>query len=87
MYSKTFFRKEYDDGVYDDVILNPIVDYGGRAFSKIYKPFDLEMEHIYPDFEIYRKYKELYGTKNHKEKKLEPFYMLPMLVFRLMEKH
>ena len=70
MYSKTFFRKEYDDGIYDDIILNPTVDYGGRAFSQIYKRFDPEMEHIYPDFEIYRKYKELYGTKKRQREEI-----------------
>ena len=70
MYSKTFFRKEYDDGIYDDIILNPTVDYGGRAFSQIYKQFDPEMEHIYPDFEIYRKYKELYGTKKRQREEI-----------------
>lgn len=63
MYNKTFFRKEYDDGIYDKRILYPSVEYGGRAFSQIYKPFDLEMEQIEPDFTIYDKYRELYGTR------------------------
>lgn len=63
MYTKTFFRKEYDDGIYDQTILDPSVEYGGFAFSQKYKPFDLEMEHIIPDFEIYRKYANLYSTK------------------------
>ena len=53
MYTKTFFRKEYDDGIYDNAILNSSVEYGGRAFSQVYKPFDKEMEYIIPDFEIY----------------------------------
>lgn len=67
MYTKTFFRKEYDDGVYDQIILNPSVEYGGRAFSEKYKPFDLEMERIIPDFEIYQKYKQFYGVTKHKK--------------------
>lgn len=33
MYTKVFFRKEYEDGIYDEIILNPKVEYGGRAFS------------------------------------------------------
>lgn len=61
-YTSVFFRKEYDDGIFDDKILLPNVEYGGRAFSKQYKPFDLEMEQVIPDFEIYKKYKEQYGT-------------------------
>lgn len=52
-YTKTFLRKEYDDGVYDKVILNPTVEYGGRAFSEVYRPFDLEMERIEPDMWMY----------------------------------
>ena len=62
-YTKTFFRKEYDDGVYDKTIFTPSIEYGGRAFSNIYKPFPREMEEIEPDFTIYDKYRELYGTR------------------------
>lgn len=61
-YTSVFFRKEYDDGIFDDKILYSNVEYGGRAFSEQYKPFDLEMEQVIPDFEIYKKYKEQYGT-------------------------
>lgn len=71
MYTKTFFRKEYDDGIYDTAILQPSVEYGGRAFSKKYKPFDLEMERIAPDFEIYRKYKSFYGKGPAKEEQFK----------------
>lgn len=60
-YTQTFFRKEYDDGLYDNRILLPSVEYGGRAFSEQYKPFDLEIENIVPDFSIYNKYKLLYS--------------------------
>lgn len=62
MYTKTFLRKEYDDGIYDKRILNDSVEYGGRAFSQIYRPFDLEMERIEPDFSIYDNYRGLYGS-------------------------
>ena len=71
MYTKTFFRKEYDDGIYDNAIINSSVEYGGRAFSNIYRPFDLEMEHIVPDFEIYQKYKLLYGNGKKKQEELK----------------
>lgn len=62
-YSNTFFRKEYDDGIYDKRILLPNVEYGGRAFSDVYTPFDLEMERIEPDFSIYDKYRLRYGSR------------------------
>ena len=62
MYTKTFFRKEYEDGIYDRLIQDPSVDYGGRAFSSIYKPFDIEMEQIEPDLDIYNKYTNFYGS-------------------------
>jgi hypothetical protein len=32
-YTTAYFRKEYDDGVYDTDILKSNVIYGGRAFS------------------------------------------------------
>ena len=62
MYTKTYFRKDYDDGIYDKSILTPTVEYGGRAFSSVYKPYPLDMERIEPDFTIYDKYKSLYST-------------------------
>lgn len=62
-YTSIFFRKEYDDGVYDNRILRPNVEYGGRAFSELYKPYPLEMERIEPDFTIYDKYRDMYGTR------------------------
>ena len=65
-YSKTYFRKEYDDGLYDNSILKPNVLYGGRAFSQVYKPFNIEMELVEPDFEIYRKYSDYYGYTKKK---------------------
>ena len=54
-YTSIFFRKEYDDGIYDNKILRPNVEYGGRAFSEQYKPYSLEMEHIIPEFDISKK--------------------------------
>ena len=67
-YTKVFLRKEYDDGIFDKRMLEPNVEYGGRAFSEQYVPFDLEMERITPDFTIYEKYKNLYGTLRRDEK-------------------
>lgn len=71
MYTKTFFRKEYDDGIYNELILNSSVEYGGRAFSEKYIPFDLEMERIVPDFDIYKKYKDLYSNQIRKQEELK----------------
>ena len=62
MYTKVFYRKEYDDGIYNQILESPSIEYGGRAFSSIYKPFDLEMEKINPDLEMYWKYKDCYST-------------------------
>lgn len=70
-YTKTFFRKEYDDGLYDRAVLSPSIEYGGRAFSSQYKPFDPEMEHIIPDFEIYQKYKYKYGNTVRSQEELK----------------
>ena len=61
-YTTTFFRKEYDDGIYDNRILLPSVEYGGRAFSQVYKPFNEEMEMIEPDLSIYEKYNTSFGA-------------------------
>ena len=61
MYTKTFLRKEYDDGVYDKKILTPTVEYGGRAFSEIYQPFDMEMENIIPDFSTENIYHDIFS--------------------------
>lgn len=62
-YTKTYFRKEYNDGLYDQKILMPTVEYGGRAFSEIYKQLPIEAEHIEPDFEMYQRFSDLYGTR------------------------
>lgn len=69
-YTSVFFRKEYDDGIFDNKILCSNVEYGGRAFSEQYKPFDLEMEQVIPDFEIYKKYKEQYGTVKERREEI-----------------
>lgn len=62
-YTKTFYRKEYNDGIYDKQILMPTVEYGGRAFSETYKMLPIEAEYIEPDFEIYRRFSDLYGSR------------------------
>lgn len=67
-YTKTYFRKEYNDGIYTQEIQKPTVEYGGRAFSNVYKPFELECEKITPDFSIYERYASYYSsTKNDME--------------------
>ena len=59
-YTKAFFRKDYDDGIYDKSILLNNVEYGGRAFSNVYKPNNLDFEKIEPDIDIYSNYKNYY---------------------------
>ena len=71
MYTNTFLRKDYDDGIYDTSFIQPNVEYGGRAFSTIYKPFPLEMEKIEPDFSIYDKYRPLFGTTKTEQTSLK----------------
>lgn len=71
MYTKTFYRKEYDDGIFDKRILKPNVEYGGRAFSDVYQPFDMEMEKIEPDFSIYDKYRLFYSDKKRDQTELK----------------
>lgn len=70
-YTKAYFRKEYDDGIYDQKILLPNVEYGGRAFSKQYLPFSSEMEQIEPDFEIYQRFKDYYGWKKADQQQIK----------------
>lgn len=62
MYTKTYIRKEYDDGIYSKEFQLPNVSYGGRAFSATYKSLGSNIEDITPDFSIYENYKNLYGT-------------------------
>ena len=61
MYSAAFFRKEYDDGIYDRRFLADNVIYGGRAFSSVYQPMEMAAERIEPDWTIYDKYRTLYN--------------------------
>lgn len=62
MYTQFYFRKDYEDGIYDPVIQLPNVTYGGRAFSEVYQPQPFDYEKIVPDFSIYEKYKTHFGT-------------------------
>ncbi len=99
-YTTAYFRKEYDDGVYDTDILKSNVIYGGRAFSQTYRPFNKEMELIEPDFEIYRRYTSYYGdtkkdaqqiktllTATHFRLSLDGQTMLPFPHERLRPRH
>ncbi len=64
-YTKFFIRKEYDDGNYPPALFRENVSYGGRAFSPTkYIPLDEKIEQTIPDFSIYEKYINLYGTTN-----------------------
>ena len=71
MYTKVFYRKEYDDGIFDKKILRPNVEYGGRAFSDVYQPFEMGMEKIEPDFSIYDKYRLFYSDKKKPQQELK----------------
>ena len=64
-YSSSYFRKDYDDGIFDKRILLPGVTYGGHAFSETYTPNELEMERIVPDFDIYTPYQKQYHNTKH----------------------
>ena len=70
-YTKSYFRKEYNDGLYDQKILMPTVEYGGRAFSETYQQLPQEAEYIEPDFEIYRRFMGLYGTRLKDEQQIK----------------
>lgn len=62
-YTQFFIRKEYDDGNYPKELFQNNVTYGGRAFSPdLYIPFEDKIELTQPDFSIYEKYGNLYGT-------------------------
>ena len=62
-YTQFFIRKEYDDGLYVPQLFLPNVTYGGRAFNPTkYAPMAEEIEFSKPDFTIYDKYVDLYGT-------------------------
>jgi len=62
-YTQSYFRKDYEDGIYDKKILKDNVFYGGRAFSDKYIQFSKEIEHIKPDFTIYEKYMNYFSNK------------------------
>lgn len=62
-YTRFIVRKDYDDGVYNKKIFSQNVDYGGLAFTKnIYSPLPLDIETTLPDFTIYERYSENFGT-------------------------
>lgn len=60
-HEKVFFRKDYNDGIFNKKILEPNVDYGGYAFSgELYKPLDEGIESTYPDKYLYEKYRNTF---------------------------
>lgn len=63
-YSKFFYRQDIDDAVYPVKFLDfENIEYGGRAFSSLYIPMDLEIERCIPDKEIYRQFEETFNYK------------------------
>ena len=65
---KQLLPRKADDEVEPNDVSNTLIGVTNEGvveelslLTKENKPFDLEMEHIIPDFEIYRKYKDLYG--------------------------
>lgn len=62
-YTRFIIRKDYDDEIYDKTIFEKNVEYGGLAFSKNhYQPLPIEIESTIPDFHIYERYKDKFGT-------------------------
>lgn len=66
-YTKVYFRKDYDDGQYNPLIIKPNVSYGGRAFSKTYKSLGEEIERVQPEVDIYQKYSNLFLQNKNDE--------------------
>lgn len=58
MYSKMFYRKDYDNGHFDaEALNNPNIEYGGLAFTNnLYVPMEKSIELAVPDTSIYSKF-------------------------------
>lgn len=56
-FTKVYYRKEYNDGIFPKNIITPNCEYGGRAFNpKKYAPLPPEIEMTVPIIHIYDKY-------------------------------
>ena len=70
MYTKVYFRKDYDDGIFNNILSSNII-YGGKAFSQEYKKFNDEVEYIQPDFSIYENFLNSYGNNKQDLKQIK----------------
>ncbi len=67
-YTKTFLRKDYDDGVFPKQLRDPRLNYGGLAFTgNIYIPLDPEIEIQKPDKLLYTKVADRYKSAPERE--------------------
>lgn len=63
-FSRFFFRKEYDDGIFSKKIFDSNCEYGGRAFNPSkYVPLPKAIEMTAPDMHIYDKYINNFSSK------------------------
>lgn len=62
LFQRLYLRKDYNDGLYPEIMHKDNVVYGGRSFSDKYVPMKLEIENIKPDFSDYVQYGNYFGT-------------------------
>lgn len=66
-FNKIIYRKDYNDGDFPkELFTSPNIEYGGRAFGNIYKPFIEDIEKVYPDKYIYELYRKEFCTTKAK---------------------
>lgn len=62
-YNNFIYRKDYDDGVFPNVMEYPNLIYGGLSYSNnLYIPLSLEIEKTIPDTTIYNKMIKSFGN-------------------------
>lgn len=62
-FSTLYVRKDYDDGIYPKELFGSNIVLGGRAVSAgDYRPFPKEIERTIPDFSIYERHEENFGS-------------------------
>ena len=66
-FNKFIYRKDYQDGEYpSELLTNPKIVYGGKAFGDIYQPLEDDIEKQKADKYIYKAFNKLYcNTKNN----------------------
>lgn len=69
MYNKFIYRKDFYDGEFSSEIIDPKIEYGGRAFNiDKYIPLDLSIEKQKPDVFIYERFrKQFCNSKGMKQ--------------------